>query len=212
MRTLLAFLLTALLGLSAFASAPATESLPLPSLAPTTPASFTIDKAHSSVGFRIRHLGLSNVRGTFSEYDASVRLDPADLRTLQVTATIQVASINTENTRRDDHLRSDDFFEAERFPTMRFVSTGVRSVDGDRFELEGDLTIRDVTRRVVLDGELVGVGTGPRGDQRVGIEATTTIDRHDFGLTWNRVTEAGGVVAAREVQISLDIQAIRQES
>lgn len=209
MRSLPAFLLLVLATLTAFAAAPAAE--PGRAAAPDPPSAYTIDKAHSSVAFRIRHLGLSNVRGAFSDYDASVRLDPADLRTLEVSATVRVASINTENTRRDDHLRSDDFFEVERFPAMRFVSTGVRSVDGDRFELEGDLTIRDVTRRVVLAGELVGVGTGAQGEQRVGIEASTTIDRHDYGLTWNRVTEAGGVVAAREVQIALDIQAIRQE-
>jgi len=174
-------------------------------------SSYTIDKAHSAVSFRIRHLGISNVTGTFSEYDADVSMVGDDLSTLTASATINVATIDTRNERRDNHLRSDDFFEVERYPTMTFVSSGIHNVQGDSFQIEGDLTIRDVTRPVVLDAQKVGSATGPDGSYRIGIEASTTIDRHDYGLTWNRLSEAGGVVVGRDVRITLDIQTIRQD-
>jgi len=209
MRTALLLLPAALL-LAAFAAAPAPA--PAERADVFAPGTYSIDKAHSTVGFRVRHLGISNVSGTFSDYDATLTVDPSDLRTLRTSATIRVASIDTRNERRDNHLRSDDFFDAERFPEMRFVSTGVRSVNGNRFQLEGDLTIRDVTRRVVLDGEVTGQTAGMQGEPRVAIEASTTIDRFDYGLTWDRVTEAGGLVVSREVRISLDIAAARQAS
>jgi polyisoprenoid-binding protein YceI len=207
MRTLL--LLPAALLLAAFALAPAAPQAPEASAPTFEPGAYTIDQSHSTVGFRVRHLGISNVSGSFSDYDATLTFDPSDLRTLRTSATVRVASIDTRNERRDNHLRSDDFFDAERFPEMRFVSTGVRNVSGNRFQIEGDLTIRDVTRRVVLEGELVGQTTGGQGEPRVALEATTTIDRFDYGLTWDRMTEAGGLVASREVRISLDIAAVR---
>lgn len=183
-----------------------------PVVLPAEPALYAIDKAHSSVGFRIRHLGISNVSGTFGEYDATVFLDPSDLSSIRVDATVLTASIDTGNQRRDGHLRSDDFFESERFPAMRFVSTSARDLGNNRFALSGDLTIRDVTRPVTLEGELVGTAVGPGGSNRVGLEAGTTIDRHDFGLTWDNLTEAGGVVVGRDVRIMLDIQAIEQDA
>jgi polyisoprenoid-binding protein YceI len=186
--------------------APATSAVSATTISPGT---YTIDKAHSTVGFRVRHLGISNVAGSFSDFDATVTLDPADLTTFAATATVNVASIDTRNERRDNHLRSEDFFAADQYPQLRFVSTGVRNVSGNRFQIEGDLTMRGVTRPVVLDAEMIGAATGPDGSQRVGVEARTTVDRHDYGLNWSRLTEAGGVVVARDVEIILDIQAIR---
>lgn len=173
------------------------------------PVMFDIDKAHTTVGFKVRHLGLSNVTGTFADYAVRFTLDPADLTSMSVAARIEVASVDTGNERRDADLRSDNFFDAEQHPQIRFQSTSVTEVDGNAFKLAGDLTIHGVTKPVVLDGELIGVAPGPMGKQRVGIEAHTTIDRRDFGLTWNRLTEAGGVIAGHEVTIMLDIEAVQ---
>jgi polyisoprenoid-binding protein YceI len=205
-------LTTAAFACLAIALAAFSPDPPAPLAPEASVAQYTIDKAHSSVSFRIRHLGISNVSGTFSDYDATIEMAGDDLASFRATASIQVGSIDTANQRRDNHLRSDDFFDAERFPAMTFESTGVRNVNGDRFEIEGNLTIRDVTRPVVLTAERLGSAVGPDGSHRVGIEARTTVDRHDFGLNWNRMTEAGGVVVGRDVTIMLDIQAIRVEA
>ena len=166
---------------------------------------FVADKAHSQVGFKVRHLGISNVRGQFADYDATVQFDPENLETLQVEAAINVGSINTGIERRDNHLRSDDFFNAEQFPAMTFVSKEVRNVDGDEFELVGDLTIRDVTKEVVLEGEFLGAAA--QGEkQKVGFEAETTINRFDYNLKWDKLTEAGGFVVGEEVDIILELE------
>lgn len=172
-------------------------------------AVFEIDKSHSTVGFKVRHLGIANVTGTFSDYMARVELDPNDLSSMAVAARINVESVDTGDERRDADLRSDNFFDAAQHPQIRFQSTGVTEVNGNAFKLAGDLTIRGVTKPVVLDGELIGVVPGPMGKQRVGIEARTTIDRRDFGLTWNRLTEAGGVIVGHDVTIILDIEAVQ---
>ncbi len=171
-------------------------------------AAFEIDQAHSTVGFKVRHLGLASVTGTFDDYTARLQLDPADLSTMEVAARIEVESIDTGNERRDGHLRSPDFFEAETHPDIRFESTDVTEVDGNAFKLAGDLTIHGVTRPVVLEGALLGTAEGPGGKQRVGIEAETTIDRRDFGLTWDNLTEAGGVIVGHDVKIFLEIEAV----
>ncbi len=176
--------------------------------AASVPTVYEVDQTHSTVGFKVRHLGISTVTGTFADYDAQLRVDPADLSTMAVEATIRVESIDTGNERRDGHLRSEDFFEAETYPEMRFVSTGVTEVDGDAFKLAGDLTMHGVTRPVVLEGEVIGTAVGPGGKPRVGIEAGTTIDRRDFGLTWSRTTEAGGLLVGHDVRIFLEIEAV----
>lgn len=172
---------------------------------PAEIVTFTPDRTHSSVGFKVRHLGISNVRGRFMDYDAVVRFDPEDLSTLAVDATIEVASISTENERRDNHLRSDDFFNADQYPTMQFVSKGVRSIDGPEFELVGDLTIRDVTMEVVLEGEFFGIGAARNG-RKAGFEAGTTINRFDYNLRWDSLTEAGGLVVGEDVEIVIEME------
>lgn len=169
------------------------------------PSTFTVDKGHSQVGFKVRHLGISNVRGTFNEYDATVQFDPENLEALQVEATVDVSSIDTGIERRDNHLRSDDFFNAEQFPTARFVSTAVRNIDGNTFELVGNLTIRDVTKEVVFESEFLGTGE-QRGRQKAGFTAETTINRFDYGLKWDRLTEAGGLVVGENVEIILEME------
>ncbi len=170
-----------------------------------TVLTFAPDKAHSRVGFKVRHLGIANVRGSFNAYEATVRFDPADLRSLHVEASIDVGSIDTGVERRDNHLRSDDFFNAEQFPSMRFVSKAVRNLEGNTFELVGDLTIRDITKEVVLEVEFLGTTT-TRGGQKAGFEASTTVNRFDYNLKWDQLTEAGGLVVGQDVQIILELE------
>ena len=192
-------LLAALVLLAGFATA---DRSPEPTSEVMT---FVADKAHSQVGFKVKHLGISNVRGNFADYDATVQFDPENLETLQVEATINVGSIDTGIERRDNHLRSDDFFNAEAFPTITFVSKEMRSLDGDEFELVGDLTIRDVTKEVVLEGEFLG--SAAQGDkQKAGFEAETTINRFDYNLKWDNLTEAGGFVVGEEVDVILELE------
>ncbi len=172
------------------------------------PSSWSIDVSHSSISFKVRHLGISNVRGEFLTYDAEILMDGTDLSTLAVDATIETTSIDTGNERRDNHLRSDDFFGAEEFPNMTFTSTGVTEVDGNEFHLAGDLTIRDVTKSIVLEGEFLG--TAMMGDsERAGFEAAATIDRKEFNLSWDRLTEAGGFVVGHDVEIILELEVIK---
>ena len=174
-------------------------------------ATWNVDQAHSNVGFSVRHLGISTVRGSFRSYDATLDFDPDDLTTLAATADIEVASVDTRNDRRDNHLRSDDFFHVEAHPTMRFESTRVQNINGDTFEIVGNLTIKDVTREVVLAATLNGVAAF-QGNEVAALTAETVIDRHDYGLTWSRVTEAGGLVVGRDVTITLEIEAAREQA
>jgi polyisoprenoid-binding protein YceI len=129
-----------------------------------------------------------------------------------VDATVRIESIDTGNEKRDDHLRSPDFFDAPNHPEMRFTSTEITNVNGNTFQMKGDLTIRGTTKPVVFETELIGTAVDNEGRQRAGFTAATTINRKDFGLTWNRVTEAGGLVVGEDVDITLDIQTIRGDA
>lgn len=171
------------------------------------PRTFTIDVAHSNVGFKAKHLGILNVNGRFSEYDATLSLDPSDLSTLKATAAVRIASIDTGVERRDGHLKSADFFDAENHPTMTFESKEVRNIAGTSFELHGDLTIRGTTKPIVLKGELLGTANF-MGKDRVAIQASGSINRFDYGLQWNALTEAGGLVVSQDIEIILEIQAV----
>ena len=165
-----------------------------------------IDANHSDVSFRVRHL-VTRVSGTFDRWNAVLQADPSDWSTGSVAVTIETASINTRHERRDTHLRSDDFFDAERHPTITFRSRRV-APEGDRLRIEGDLTIRGVSRPVVLDGEIVALTTAPDGSYRAGFSATTRINRHDFGVSWNRAAEGGGLVLADDVDIEINLAAV----
>ncbi|GIV58136.1 MAG: polyisoprenoid-binding protein [Bacteroidetes bacterium] len=172
-------------------------------------AVYKADPAHSYVGFQVRHLGVSNVKGQFKEYDITLEMEGTDLSTLKARGTVNVNSIDTGIERRDNHLRSPDFFDVENYPTITFVSKEVRNIDGNAFELVGDLTIKDVTKEVVLEAEFLG--TARMGDsERAGFTAETTINRKDFNLTWDRLTEAGGLVVGHDVKLVLEIEAIKQ--
>jgi polyisoprenoid-binding protein YceI len=178
----------------------------LPSLSSAQVHEYEYDAAHSSVGFTIVHLAVSKVAGRFDDVAATTRLDPADLTTLETEAVMQVASINTNNERRDADLQAEDFFAAENYPEARFKSTRVTDVEDDgSFKLHGDLTIRDVTKPIVLEAEMRGP-VEVRGSERLGFSAVGEIDRFDYGLKWNSLTEAGGLVAGREVTLVIEVE------
>ncbi|MEM1042975.1 MAG: YceI family protein [Bacteroidota bacterium] len=170
-------------------------------------APYDVDKTHSQVQFKVKHLGITTVTGTFHDFDVDLNLDPADVASLQTSATVQIASVDTGNERRDGHLRSEDFFHADAHPTMAFESTGVQNVDGNEFELLGNLTIRGVTLPVAFEAEMAGPVTGPQGKPRVAFTASTEINRKDYGLEWGPVVEGVNVVSDN-VDIILEVQAV----
>jgi polyisoprenoid-binding protein YceI len=174
-----------------------------------TTNSWNIDAAHSGINFSIRHMVVSKVRGRFTKFTGAVKLDDADLTRSTIEATIDASSIDTGTAQRDAHLRSPDFFDVERFPELRFFSTRIEKLSDDRYRVVGDLTIRDVSREVTLDVEYAGRGKDPWGNERVAFAAKTAIDRKDFGLGWNQVLEAGGVLVGDRVEIELDVQVVK---
>lgn len=177
----------------------------------TTTSTWTADKTHSNVDFSVKHLMISTVRGQFRDFDAEVFLDEAQPENSRVTASIDVASVNTNLADRDTHLRSDDFFNAEEFPKITFESTAVEVMDASDFRVRGNLTIRDVTQPVVLQGEYDGRIMDPWGNERIAFNASTEISRKDFNVRWSQVLEAGGAVVGDTVKIHLYVEAIRQQ-
>ena len=174
-----------------------------------TTNNWNIDATHSGINFSIRHMVVSKVRGRFAKYSGTLTLDEGDLTRSVVEATIDAASIDTGTPQRDAHLRSPDFFDVDRFPELRFRSTRIEKLDDARYRVVGDLTIRDVTREISLDVEYGGQAKDPWGNDRVGFVAKASFDRKDFGLQWNQVLEAGGVLVGDRVDIELEVQGVR---
>ncbi len=178
---------------------------------------WTIDPAHTTVGFSARHMGLSTVRGRFTKFGGDVELDPANLTRTKGRAEIETASIDTGNADRDAHLRSADFFDAERFPKIVFEVRQIESAGQDRYRVTGDLTIRDVTRPVELEYEHAGEGKDPYGNRKLGGTLRGSINRSDWGLTWNVALEAGGFLVSDRINIEVEGQlaetaeAVREE-
>jgi polyisoprenoid-binding protein YceI len=181
------------------------------SAAPAAAATETykIDPTHSNVGFSIRHF-FSKVPGRFAKYQGTITLDPKDLSTAKVEVTIDAASIDTANADRDKHLRSPDFFDAAKFPQITFVSTGVIAKGANSAVLKGNLTMRGVTKPVELDVEVLGYSPDPWGGYRGGFEAKTKVNRQDYGISWSKTVEGGGAVLGNEVEILLNVEAIRE--
>ncbi|GGT31051.1 polyisoprenoid-binding protein [Streptomyces kurssanovii] len=170
---------------------------------------YTIDPAHSSIGFTVRHAMVTNVRGSFGEYEGKLVLDGTEPARSTATIDVAIASIDTGIADRDGHLRSGDFFDAEKFPKMTFRSTGAEQLGGDKYRISGDLTIKDVTRPLAIDLEFQGSATDVYGNERVGFEGGAEILRSDWGLTWNAALEAGGVMVSDKVKLTFDISAIK---
>ena len=169
---------------------------------------YTLDKNHSSLGFKVRHMGVSSVRGEFEDFTMEVSFDEADMTKSSVAFTADPASVNTRNENRDDHLRTSDFLDIENHPEISFESSSIRK-EGEYFIVTGNLSIRGVTEEVDLKVAVAGPIDDPWGNHRLGIEGSVTIDRQDFGVSYNNLLEAGGLVVANEVTIEFAVEAVR---
>ena len=187
-----------------FLTATATALFALPSAA----ADWNVDAAHSNVGFEVKHMAISKVKGSFGEVSGTLTGEDGKPGTFSVEVTIQVGSITTGNTERDDHLKSPEFFDAAKFTTMNFKSTGVK-MDGDEGTLTGELTLHGVTKTIDLELEYLGLVNDPWGNTRMGFSAEGKIDRRDYGLTWSKALETGGLVVAHDVKIVLEVEVVK---
>ena len=206
-RSLAALVLLGWTATAALAQAPAQPAGPSQQAAatPLPPNGWRIDMGHSAVNFRVRHLGISWVNGQFRSWTAELIYDPANPEAASVTARIQTNSVNTNSERRDNDIRSGNYLAVDSFPEMTFVSRRVERVDATHLRITGDLTLRGVTRPVTMDAELSSVLSGQRG-KRVAFTATTSINRHDYGVVFNRMTE-GAQVVGDEIRITIDLEA-----
>lgn len=177
------------------------------STTPSLAGTYTIDTAHTQIGFTARHAMVTKVRGAFNEFDGTAVI-AENVADSSVRLTIAAASIDTRNDDRDGHLKSDDFLSAETFPNLTFVSTAVTQ-QGDVFEITGDLTIKDVTQSLTIPFEFQGAATDPFGNHRIGFEGSVAISRKDFGLTWNAALEAGGVLVSDKINLEFEVSAIK---
>lgn len=179
-----------------------------PAIAQST---WAIDSAHSAAQFQVKHLMISTVRGEFSKMSGKVIFDGKNFSSIQVEAGIEVASINTREPKRDDHLRSADFFDTATYPKITFKSKRVEGISGNTFKLVGDLTMRGVTKEITLNVEASPVIKGMGGESRMGAQATGKLNRQDFGVKWNQTLDAGGLAVGNEVQIVIDLELIRSK-
>lgn len=178
----------------------------------TTTKAWTIDSTHSSVEFKVKHMMISTIKGQFGAVEGTIEIDEANLANSSVEARIDTQTITTHNEMRDNHLRTNDFFNAEEFRYITFKSTKIEPDGEDDFKLYGDLTIRDVTKPIVLEGEMEGIlEKDARGNRRIAFSVETSINRRDFGVNWNGAIEGGGVVVADKVKVELNITAIQAQ-
>lgn len=175
-------------------------------------ATYKIDSSHSTVGFKVRHLAISSVPGKFGEFEGTFDFDPTKIEASKTDAKIKLASIDTTDKKRDEHLKGDDFFAVAKYPEMKFVSKEVTDVNGSTFKVTGDLTLHGVTKPVTLDVEYAGMATDPWGNERAGFSATTKIHRKDFGLAWSKVLETGALVVGDEVTVNLEIEGVKAKA
>lgn len=171
---------------------------------------WNLDAAHSEIGFKVKHMMITNVSGSFRKFDAKVETEDQDFATANIEFTAELQSVSTGNADRDNHLRSADFFDADNYPHLRFVSSRLEKTGDDTFVLYGDLTIRDVTRPVRLDVAFGGIGKDPWGNEKAGFNVTGKINRTDFKLNWNAALETGGVLVGEEVKLHADVQVVKQ--
>jgi len=175
----------------------------------TITGSYVIDPTHSRIGFVARHAMVTKVRGSFDEFEGTGFFDAGNPAASSLSLTIQAASIDTRNADRDGHLKSNDFFDMATYPEITFVSTSVEAKGGDRYAVTGDLTIKGVTKPVTIDVELTGTATDPFGNDRLGLEGTTVVNRKDWGVSWNAALDAGGVLVSEKVTLEIEVSAIK---
>ncbi|WP_309118293.1 YceI family protein [Paenibacillus sp.] len=171
---------------------------------------WAVDPTHSSVDFSIKHMMISKVKGTFTSFDASIEADPQDLTTANISFTVDLASVNTNNADRDNHLRSADFFDVENQPKLTFVAKSIRKTDVGEYTVTGDLTLHGVTRLETFAVTFEGEGKDPWGNEKVGFSASGSLKRSDYGLTWNAALETGGFLVGDDVKVSIELQAVKQ--
>lgn len=176
---------------------------------PELAGDYTVDPAHSRIGFVARHAMVTKVRGSFNDFTGHGHLDADDPSRSHLELTIQTASIDTRNADRDAHLRNNDFLDVERHPEIRFVSTAVQAVDPGTYRVTGDLTIKGITKPVTVDLEYTGAAVDPFGNQRLGLEGQVTVNRKDWGVSWNAALEAGGVLVSEKVTLEFEVSAIK---
>jgi polyisoprenoid-binding protein YceI len=172
--------------------------------------SWVLDPAHSEVTFKVKHLMIANVKGEFRKFDVNVQVNNENFSSASISARIDITSIDTNNTDRDNHLKSADFFDAEKFPAIEFVSSSFSQLDEENAKLTGNLTIKGVTKEVVLEIETGGISKDPWGQTKAGFTVNGKINRTDFGLTWNAALETGGVLVSEEVKIQAEIQLLKK--
>jgi polyisoprenoid-binding protein YceI len=170
---------------------------------------YAIDPSHSRIGFVARHAMVTKIRGSFNEFEGSGHFDAENPTKSHLQLTIQAASIDTRNADRDAHLRSNDFFDMETYPTITFASTAVAQTGDDEYRVTGDLTIKGVSRPVTVELEYTGTAVDPYGNQRIGFEGKTTVNRKEWGVNWNAALEAGGVLVSEKVTLEFEVSAIR---
>lgn len=182
----------------------------------TAPTSLTgtyaVDATHSRIGFVARHAMVTKVRGSFNEFEGSGYFDAENPANSRLALTIQAASIDTRNADRDGHLKSNDFFDMETYPEITFASTAVEQVDAENYRVTGDLTIKDITKPVTVNFEYTGTAVDPFGNTRVGFEGKTTVNRKDWGISWNAALEAGGVLVGEKVTLEFEVSAIHSDA
>jgi len=179
--------------------------------ATTTPiptGTWNVDAAHSQVGFAVRHMGIANVRGTFTEFEGTLEVG-ADLADTKAHGTVKTTSVNTDWPQRDDHLRSPDFFDAEQFPEITFQSTGIEAIDDSTFRIIGNLTLHGVTKEITLEAIVDGTETDPMGNVRVGLEVVGQLSRGDFEMKFNQALGSGNMAVSDKVKLTLDISAVK---
>lgn len=169
---------------------------------------WAIDPTHSEITFKVKHLMISNVKGAFKTFEASI--DGEDFTKSTISATIDTSSISTNNEDRDTHLKSPDFFEVEQYPEITFVSKSLKKADDNKFKLIGDLTIKGTTKEIKLDAEFGGYMKDPYGNEKAGFSIDGKLNRKDFGLNWNAALEAGGVMVGNEIKINAEVQFVKQ--
>ena len=172
-------------------------------------ATYNIDSTHSEVQFKVKHLVISTVSGHFQKFEGSLISEKDDFSDAKISFNADVNSIDTNNEQRDGHLKSDDFFNAEKFPKVIFVGKELKKTGNNTFDLIGDFTIRDVTKTITLDTEYTGLAIDPWGNTKIGFEITGKINRLEYGLKWNALTEAGGAVVSSDIKLELNIQLVK---